>query len=62
MSAERSDPAESAGSRPDRHLLRWLLTWARPYRGRIVWAIVLVLAGSAMQVAGPLITAAAIDL
>ncbi len=62
MSAARSDAAEAAASRPDRHLLRWLLTWARPYRGRIVWAIALVLAGSAMQVAGPLITAAAIDL
>ncbi len=62
MSAARSDAADTPGSRPDRHLLRWLLTWARPYRGRIAWAIVLVLAGSAMQVAGPLITAAAIDL
>jgi ATP-binding cassette subfamily B protein len=62
MSAMASDAAESAARRPDRHLLRWLLTWARPYRGRIVWAIALVLAGSAMQVAGPLITAAAIDL
>ena len=62
MSSARSDAAETAGGRPDRHLLRWLLTWARPYRGRIVWAIALVLAGSAMQVAGPLITAAAIDL
>ncbi len=62
MSAARFDAAENTGARPDRHLLRWLLTWALPYRGRIVWAIVLVLAGSAMQVAGPLITAAAIDL
>ena len=62
MSTARSDAADTPGSRPDRHLLRWLLTWARPYRARIVWAIVLVLAGSAMQVAGPLITAAAIDL
>jgi ATP-binding cassette subfamily B multidrug efflux pump len=62
MSAVPLDPAEAPASKPDRHLLRWLLTWARPYRARIVRAIALVLAGSAMQVAGPLITAAAIDL
>ena len=62
MSAATPTTTERDESRPDRHLLRWLLTWARPYRRRIAWAIALVLAGSALQVAGPLITASAIDL
>jgi ATP-binding cassette, subfamily B, multidrug efflux pump len=62
MSAATPATTERDESRPDRHLLRWLLTWARPYRGRIARAIALVLAGSALQVAGPLITASAIDL
>jgi ATP-binding cassette subfamily B multidrug efflux pump len=48
--------------RPDRRLLTWLLGWARPYRRRVVAATLLVLAGSAVQVVGPLLTAAAIDL
>ena len=51
-----------APARPDRRLLAWLVGWARPYRGRVAAAIVLVLAGSAVQVVGPLLTAAAIDL
>ena len=38
------------------------MQWALPYRRRIVVAIVLVVAGSAFQVAGPLLSAAAIDL
>ncbi len=62
MSAATPTTTERDESRPDRHLLRWLLTWARPYRRRIASAIALVLAGSALQVAGPLITASAIDL
>ncbi len=57
---EAADARDEA--RADRALLRWLLVWALPYRGRIVAAIFLVLAGSAFQVAGPLLTAAAIDL
>jgi ATP-binding cassette subfamily B multidrug efflux pump len=52
-------PVEARAERP---LLRWLLGWALPHRGRIAVATVLVLAGSALQVVGPLITAAAIDL
>ncbi|MFI5168006.1 MAG: ABC transporter ATP-binding protein [Thermoanaerobaculales bacterium] len=56
-------PDTSVGpAKPDRRLLAWLLAWARPYRGRVAAAIVLVLAGSAVQVVGPLLTAAAIDL
>ncbi len=56
------DAAAAGEGRAARPLLRWLLRWALPHRGRIATAIVLVLAGSALQVVGPLITAAAIDL
>ncbi len=52
-------PSEARAARP---LLRWLLRWALPHRSRIAAAIMLVLGGSALQVVGPLITAAAIDL
>jgi ATP-binding cassette subfamily B multidrug efflux pump len=58
-SVEGMAPLET---RSERSLLRWLIGWAVPHRGRIVVATVLVLAGSALQVIGPLITAAAIDL
>ena len=49
-------------SRDDRRLLRWLMRWARPYVPRLVFAAVLVILGSALRVAGPLLTAAAVDL
>jgi ATP-binding cassette, subfamily B, multidrug efflux pump len=52
-------PSEARAVQP---LIRWLTRWALPHRGRIALAILLVLAGSALQVVGPLITAAAIDL
>lgn len=42
--------------------LRWLLRWAYPYRWRMALAIVLVTVGAALQVVGPLLTAAAVDL
>jgi len=62
MSAEPDAVASSSDTGTDRALLRWLAAWALPYRRRIVAAIALVVAGSAFQVAGPLLTAAAIDL
>jgi ATP-binding cassette subfamily B multidrug efflux pump len=62
MSDIAPDTVASTEARAARPLLRWLVGWARPHRGRIGLAIVLVLAGSALQVVGPLITAAAIDL
>jgi ATP-binding cassette subfamily B multidrug efflux pump len=62
MSALETDTAAPPEARPDRSLLRWLLVWARPHWRRIVAATVLVMAGSLLQVAGPLLTAAAIDL
>ena len=62
MSAEPDAAPAPSDTGADRALLRWLISWTRPYRGRIVGAIALVLAGSAFQIAGPLLTAAAIDL
>ncbi|HVN76485.1 MAG TPA: hypothetical protein VMT19_09225, partial [Thermoanaerobaculaceae bacterium] len=62
MSSEPDVVATGPEGGADRAMLRWLITWALPFRGRIVGAIALVLAGSAFQVAGPLLTAAAIDL
>ncbi len=62
MSAAADDAPGASGRGPTRSLMRWLLSWALPYRGRIVAAIALVLGGSTLQVAGPLLTAAAIDL
>jgi ATP-binding cassette, subfamily B, multidrug efflux pump len=62
MSAASLEALPPLETRPERPLLRWLFGWALPHRGRIVLATVLVLAGSILQVAGPLITAAAIDL
>ncbi len=61
MSLQENDAA-LPDSRADRSLLRWLLAWARPHWRRIATATVLVLAGSLLQVVGPLLTAAAIDL
>jgi ATP-binding cassette, subfamily B, multidrug efflux pump len=62
MSADSPEALPPLETRPERPLLRWLFGWALPHRGRIALATVLVLAGSILQVAGPLITAAAIDL
>jgi ATP-binding cassette subfamily B protein len=56
------DLPPDGGARADRRLVGWLLRRARPYLGRIAAATVLVIAGSALQIAGPLLTAAAIDL
>jgi ABC-type multidrug transport system fused ATPase/permease subunit len=60
-----SAAAETASDRvvrADRQLVGWLLRWVRPYWRRVAGATALVLAGSLVQIAGPLITAAAIDL
>lgn len=43
-------------------MILWLVAWIRPYWRRVVLATVLVIAGSALQILGPLLTAAAIDL
>ena len=51
-----------AGARLDRRLLSWLLLWVRPFKVRVAGAVLLVLAGSPLQIVGPFLTAAAIDL
>ncbi len=48
--------------RRDSHMTVWLLRWVRPYGARVASATVLVILGSILQVVGPLLTAAAIDL
>jgi len=48
--------------RPGQRLLGWLLRWVMPYLHRVGAASILVVTGSLLQVAGPLLTAAAIDL
>ena len=50
------------GARLDRRLLSWLLLWVRPFKMRLAGAVLLVLAGSPLQIVGPFLTAAAIDL
>lgn len=57
MSAASESPREGPGSP-----LLWLLRWGYPYRWRMVLATVLVTAGALLQVVGPLLTAAAVDL
>jgi ATP-binding cassette subfamily B multidrug efflux pump len=48
--------------RNDRHMTAWLAGWIRPYWRRVAAATLLVVAGSMLQIVGPLLTAAAIDL
>ena len=53
---------EDPPPQPRRAWSLWLLRWVKPYGLRISLATVLILAGSAMQIVGPILTAAAIDL
>jgi ATP-binding cassette subfamily B protein len=48
--------------RPEARQAAWLFSWVKPYRRRVVASVALVIGGSLLQVAGPLLTAAAIDL
>lgn len=57
-----SEPSSSGPPRAQRSPLLWLLAWAYPYRFRMVGATVLVTVGALLQVVGPLLTAAAVDL
>ena len=43
-------------------LFGWLLRWGRPYVHRVAGASLLIIVGSVLQIVGPLLTAAAIDL
>jgi ATP-binding cassette subfamily B multidrug efflux pump len=54
---------DDIGARPlDRRLLARLLAYLRPYRVRVVSAVGLILTSSLLQLAGPLVTALALDV
>jgi ATP-binding cassette, subfamily B, multidrug efflux pump len=52
---------EALGKAYDARLMRRLLGYLRPYRGRVAGAIALLLAGAALELAGPLLTKLALD-
>jgi ATP-binding cassette, subfamily B, multidrug efflux pump len=52
---------ESLGKAYDARLMRRLLQYLQPYRWRVGAAIALLLAGAALELAGPLVTRAALD-
>ena len=49
------------GKAYDARLMRRLLRYLRPYRGRVVFAILLLLLGAAVELVGPWLTKVAID-
>ncbi|HEV2855355.1 MAG TPA: ABC transporter ATP-binding protein [Thermoanaerobaculia bacterium] len=62
-----SEPAghheeEVLGKAYDARLMRRLLGYVRPYRGMALGALLLILASSLLQLAGPLLSAVALDL
>jgi ATP-binding cassette, subfamily B, multidrug efflux pump len=61
--AEAIEKHEDEGAKAfDPRLARRLLTYLRPYRLRASFSVVLVIIASALEIAGPAITAVAIDL
>ncbi|HSJ24214.1 MAG TPA: ABC transporter ATP-binding protein [Longimicrobiales bacterium] len=52
---------EALGKAYDGRLMRRLLGYLRPYRWRVAAAVLLLLAGAALELAGPLLTRAALD-
>jgi ATP-binding cassette subfamily B protein len=58
-----ADVIEDEGAKAfDAHLTRRLLTYLRPYRWRAAFSVLLVIVSSVFEIAGPAITAVAIDL
>lgn len=53
---------EALGKAYDARLMRRLLRYAKPYRGMVALAVVLILVSSLLELVGPLATAVAIDL
>jgi ATP-binding cassette, subfamily B, multidrug efflux pump len=53
---------EVLGKAYDARLMRRLLGYVRPYRGMAIGALALILFSSVLQLAGPLLTAVALDL
>jgi len=58
----REHEEEALGKAFEPRLFRRLLTLAIPYRRYVAGSVVVLLAESVLQLAGPLLTAAAIDL
>jgi ATP-binding cassette, subfamily B, multidrug efflux pump len=52
---------EALGKAYDGRLMRRLLGYLRPYRGRVAAAVLLLVAGAAAELAGPLLTKVALD-
>lgn len=52
---------EAIGKAYDSRLMRRLLRYLRPYRGRVALAVLVLLAGAALQLVGPWITKLALD-
>lgn len=62
MSAAARDAGEEPHSRPpDRHLLRRLVGYLRPYRPAVAASLLLLFAGAALELAGPYLTKVALD-
>lgn len=61
MSAAAHPEEEALGRAYDARLMGRLLRYLQPYRGRVAAAVVLLLAGSATELVGPLITRLALD-
>jgi ATP-binding cassette subfamily B protein len=57
----RTQEEEALGKAYDARLLKRLLRYIRPYRGRVAIAITLLLTGAAVELAGPWLTKIAID-
>jgi|CXWL01.1.fsa_nt_gi ATP-binding cassette subfamily B protein len=55
-------PEDALGKVYDARLMRRLLGYVRPYRGRTLLATALILVSSLLQLVGPLVTAVALDL
>ncbi|HEU0053124.1 MAG TPA: ABC transporter ATP-binding protein, partial [Longimicrobium sp.] len=60
--AEKTHAEEELHEKPyDLRLMRRLLAYLRPYRGRVVLAIFLLFAASSLELVGPLLTKVALD-
>ncbi|HEY3434530.1 MAG TPA: hypothetical protein VGK41_02655, partial [Solirubrobacterales bacterium] len=51
---------EALGKAYDARLMRRLLAYVRPYRGRMALAVALILVSSCLELVGPLATAVAL--
>jgi ATP-binding cassette, subfamily B, multidrug efflux pump len=61
LAAAAAHEEESLGKAYDGRLMRRLLRYLQPYRWRVAAAVILLLAGAALELAGPLLTKVALD-